>query len=52
MGTTLKKLLDMVRISRLSEALNICSGRPASVSLLLWRYTDLGTTTMRHVLTE
>ncbi len=30
-----------MRISRLSDPLNMFSGRPASVSLLLWRYTDL-----------
>lgn len=30
-----------MRISRLSDPLNMLSGRPASVSLLLWRYTDL-----------
>lgn len=41
LGTYRRKLLDIMRISRLSDPLNMFSGRPASVSLLLWRYTDL-----------
>lgn len=40
-GTYFKKLLDMMSISTLFEPLNILSGKPASESLLLWRYTDL-----------
>lgn len=40
-GTYFKKLLDMMSISTLLEPLNMLSGKPASESLLLWRYTDL-----------
>lgn len=41
LGTYFRKLLDMIRISTLFDWLNMLSGRPASVSLLLCRYTDL-----------
>lgn len=42
MGTWRRKLLDRMRISTLLEPLNMLSGSPASASLLLCRYTDLG----------